>query len=415
MDRPLDPRVTRRRRLRQAGLGSFALAAGVALFGFGPQLLRPTLARDEVRTAVVETGAVEATLSATGTVVPEVEHVLSSPIDARVLRVRLKPGARVDPGTSILDLDVAESRLALEKLVEQLRLKRNEEHRKRLALDGTLAELKSRAALAAIDVKSYRLKLEQTTRLRESGLVSDDDVRRAQVDFEKAEVSLSEVRASIANTESAHAAELEGLGLEAAMLAKERDQAARQLELATARADRGGVLTWVVEDEGASVRRGDVLARIADLSTFRVLATLSDVHAQRVTVGMPARIRINEEATLAGTVRSILPTIKDGVMTLVVALDEKSSPLLRANLRVDVFIVTDRRARALRVRRGPFATAEGEQDVFVVRADKAVRQRVRLGLLSFEYVEVQQGLFAGDEVIVSDMRDYAHLREVRLR
>jgi HlyD family secretion protein len=79
-----------------------------------------------------------------------------------------------------------------------------------------------------------------------------------------------------------------------------------------------------------------------------------------------------------------------------------------------VFIVTDRRGKALRVKRGPFATAEGEQDVFVVRGDKAVRRSVRLGLMSFEYVEVQQGLFAGDEVIVSDMRDYAHLSEVRL-
>jgi HlyD family secretion protein len=415
MDRPLAPQVARRRRLRQAGLGGLFVVAGAALFGFLPQLLRPAVARDDIRTAVVEEGPVEATLSATGTVVPEVEQVLSSPIDARVLRVRLKPGARVEPGDTILDLDVAESRLALEKLEEQVRLKRNEQHRKRLGLDRTLAELKSRAALSEIDQKSCRIRLEQTERLRESGLVSDDDVRKARVDLEKAEVGLSEVRASIANAEGLHAAELEGLGLETAMLVKERDQAARQLELATARADRGGVLTWVVEEEGAAVRRGDVLARIADLSSFRVLATLSDIHAQRVTVGMPARIRVNEEATLDGSVRSILPTIQDGVMTLVVALEEKSSPLLRANLRVDVFVVTDRRPATLRVRRGPFATSEGEQDVFVVRGDRAVRRHVRLGLKSFEYVEVREGLLAGDEVIVSDMSDYAHLEKVRLK
>ncbi len=40
---------------------------------------------------------------------------------------------------------------------------------------------------------------------------------------------------------------------------------------------------------------------------------------------------------------------------------------------------------------------------------------MRLGLASFEYVEVAEGLFPGDEVIVSDMKDYAHLDEVRLR
>jgi HlyD family secretion protein len=102
-------------------------------------------------------------------------------------------------------------------------------------------------------------------------------------------------------------------------------------------------------------------------------------------------------------------------MTLYVALDEKSSPLLRANLRVDVFVVTDRRATALRVKRGPFATTAGRQDVFVVRGDKAVRTSVRLGLASFEYVEAAEGLYPGDEVIVSDMRDYAHVGEVRLK
>jgi HlyD family secretion protein len=151
------------------------------------------------------------------------------------------------------------------------------------------------------------------------------------------------------------------------MLAKEQALSARQLDLATTKADRGGVLTWVVDEEGSSVRKGDVLARVADLTTFRVQATLSDVHAQRVALGMPARVKLSETATLDGTVASILPTIKDGVMTLYVALDEKSSPLLRANLRADVFVVTDRRASALRVRRGPFATAAGRQDVFVVR------------------------------------------------
>ena len=194
------------------------------------------------------------------------------------------------------------------------------------------------------------------------------------------------------------------------MLAKEKALSARQLDLATTKADRGGVLTWVVAEEGASVRKGDVLARIADLTTFRVQATLSDVHAQRVAVGMPARVRLSETASLDGTVASILPTIKDGVMTLYVALDEKSSPLLRANLRADVFVVTDRRANALRVRRGPFATAAGRQDVFVVRGDKAVRTSVSLGLASFEYVEVAEGLYPDDEVIVSDMREYAHLK-----
>ena len=415
MDRPLDAGFVRRQRTRQLAAGSAAALALVVLVGAVPRLVRPSLDRSEIRTARVEAGPVEATISATGTVVPEFEHVLSSPLDARVLRILRKPGASLKPGEPILDLDVSESRLAYDKLVERVALKRNEEKQKRLGLARTLADLKGQAAVAGIDVKAFGIKLGQTQQLHDTGLSSEDQLRQAQVDLQKAEVQLAKVNESIANATSAHGAELEGLALEARMLAKELAVSAQQLDLATAKADRGGVLTWVVTEEGASVRRGDVLARIADLTTFRVQATLSDVHAQRVAVGMPARVRLSETASLDGAVASILPTIKDGVMTLYVALDEKSSPLLRANLRVDVFVVTDRRANALRVRRGPFATSAGRQDVFVVRGDKAVRTSVRLGLASFEYVEAVEGLFAGDEVIVSEMRDYAHLKEVRLR
>jgi HlyD family secretion protein len=414
MDRPLEAGFVRRQRTKRILLGALGLLGFVALVGAVPRLVRPALDREEIRTAKVETGPVEATLSATGIVVPEFEHVLSSPIDARVLRVLRKPGASLRPGEAILDLDVSESRLAYEKLAERVALKRNEEKQKRLGLARTLADLKGQGSLAAIDVKAFRVKLDQVGQLHDAGLASQDQLRQAQVDLEKAEVQLTRVDESIASAETASDAELEGLTLEARMLAQEQALAARQLDLATTKADGGGVLTWVVAEEGASVHKGDVLARIADLTTFRVQATLSDVHAQRVTVGMPARVRLSETAALDGTVASILPTIKDGIMTFYVALDDKSSPLLRANLRADVFVVTDRRPRALRVRRGPFATAAGRQDVFVVRGDKAVRTSVRLGLASFEYVEVAQGLLPGDEVIVSDMREYAHLDEVRL-
>jgi HlyD family secretion protein len=415
MDRPLDAGFVRRLRTKRLAGGAAATLGLVVLVGAVPRFVRPNLDRSEIRTARVETGPVEATISATGTVVPEFEHVLSSPLDARVLRILRKPGASLKPGEPILDLDTSESRLAYDKLVERVALKRNEEKQKRLGLARTLADLKGQAAVAAIDVEAFGVKLRQTQKLHDAGLSSEDQLRQAQVDLRKAEVQLAKTNESIANAESAHGAELEGLALEVLMLEKERAVSAQQLDLATTKADRGGVLTWVVAEEGAAVRKGDVLARLADLSTFRVQATLSDVHAQRVAVGMPARVRLSETASLDGAVSSILPTIKDGVMTLYVALDEKSSPLLRANLRVDVFVVTDRRATALRVKRGPFATTTGRQDVFVVRGDRAVRTSVRLGLASFEYVEAVDGLFPGDEVIVSEMRDYAHLKEVRLR
>ena len=52
-----------------------------------PQLVSASISRDWLRFAVVDTGPVEATIAATGLVVPEIQQVLASPVDARVLRI----------------------------------------------------------------------------------------------------------------------------------------------------------------------------------------------------------------------------------------------------------------------------------------------------------------------------------------
>src|SRR5215207_7802609 len=104
MDRPIDTPVRRRRLIRRIGMGTvIAGLVTLALFAV-PRLLRPTVDRDRLRTARVEQGPIEATLTASGTVVPEVEQVIASPVDARVLRIRKRPGDVLQKGEAILDL-----------------------------------------------------------------------------------------------------------------------------------------------------------------------------------------------------------------------------------------------------------------------------------------------------------------------
>ena len=96
------------------------------------------------------------------------------------------------------------------------------------------------------------------------------------------------------------------------------------------------------------------------------------------------------------------------------ALAQPSHPGLRPSLRGDVLIITDRKARTLRVKRGPFADNDARQ-AFVVRGDRAVRVPIRIGLAGADDVEVTSGVSEGDEIIISDMKDYLHLAEVRIK
>jgi HlyD family secretion protein len=414
MDREID-RATRRRRMAGRIAGGVAVLGGAGvLLALLPGWFSPVLRRERIRLAPVERGRVEETVEASGTLRPASETVLTSPVETRVLRVLRRPGAAVRPGDGILELDTSTSRLELARLEERLAQKQNEQEQVRLGLEKTLADLEARARTAALDVEILDYRVEQRRRLRREGLISEEALREVEVEARKAAIVRAQVEESAAGERRAADARLAGLALDLAILRQEAAEAGRLLALATAAADRAGILTWTIEQEGAAVHRGDEIARIADLGSFRVEGRVSDVHAPRLRAGQPARVVLGE-LTLEGRVESVDPTMTGGAVTFDVALDRADHPSLRKDLRVDVHVVTEARDGVLKVRRFPYARGGAVQEAFVVRDGLARRCRIRVGLTGYEELEVLEGLQEGDQVIVSDMQDYLHMDEVRVR
>lgn len=414
MDRPLGAAEVRRRRLRGA-LRGLAIAAGLlAVFLVLPGWVQPSVRRVDVRVADVVRGPVEATVSAAGRVVPEHEHVLSSPIDSRVERLLRKPGDEVAAGQPILRLDVGESEAAVAALDDRLALKTNAASQVELELSNQLAELESQYAVEELELRSLRIELERRRRSFDAGLETDVHLRKAETDVGRTEIELSRLDQAKRHARQQARARLDGLALELKMLRRDRDEAQRRLALAATVADRPGVLTWVVASEGIAIKRGQELARLADLSSFGVEATVSDVHTARVRAGQAVVVRTGEHQ-LRGAIAGVRPTVTDGVLTLDVRLDQPAHPALRHNLRVDVEVVTERRPLALTLKRGPLGRVDGRPAVFVVRGDVARRTSIELGISSFDTYEIRAGLAEGDQVIVSDMDAYMHNQEVRLK
>ncbi len=414
MDRPVDPAHRRRRILRRGMIGVAVVAAGVTLIAVAIGWFRPSVRHDRIRLATVTHGEVTATLDATGLVAPEFEHVLTAPVSTRIARIHKTAGSEVQPGQVLVQLDDHGARLEVEKLDEQIALKQNARRRAELERDRTRADLQSRHEIKALELKSFLFEVDRNQQLFDMGLVMQDAVRKSETDVERATIELAHFETQLANAEADLAARLEGLELEMAILAKDREQAGERLARTAVASDRAGIVTWVVPSEGVTVAAGETVARVADLSTFRVNATLSDVLARRLAAGMPATVR-SGDARLPGHVRKILPTVQNGVVTFEVALDSQDHAVLRPNLRVDVHVVTETRAAALRLERGPVLNVDGRDAVFVIRGERAVRTPITLGISNFEHYEIVEGLVAGDEVIISDMSDYRTVKEVQIR
>ncbi|HUL45279.1 MAG TPA: HlyD family efflux transporter periplasmic adaptor subunit [Bacteroidota bacterium] len=414
MDRPLDENIILRRRrklLLQIGSGIGIVVVAYLLLR---SLISPSVQRSEIRTALVDSGLVEAAIAATGTVVPKFEEVISTPADTRVLQVVRKPGEQLRKGDQFLVLDVSETKLALERMKDQITLEANKSAQLKIDQERTLADLRNQLHIKELNVTYLKSKVSQQERLHDLGASSKDQLDQAKLEEDIAQSEYDALRQSITATEQSLRNQLDGLSTELETLKKEKADTDRQLDILSCRASRDGVLTMVNQDIGATVHKGDVVAKIADLHAYRVDAEASDIHSATFSVGMPAHIMTSVD-TIEGIVSNINPTIENGIMKFSIALSDGPHPTLRSNLRVDVAVVTAEKGMALRLASGPFINGNGEQDVFVVHGDHADRVNARIGVAGFNYIEILSGLKRGDEVIISDMHDYLHLKEVTLK
>jgi HlyD family secretion protein len=174
------------------------------------------------------------------------------------------------------------------------------------------------------------------------------------------------------------------------------------------------VLTWVNENIGSSVNEGEMLAKVADLGSFRVEGNCSDVYADQVKTGLSVIIKMNE-AVLRGQITQVKPAVKDGIISFVIQLDNARNESLRPNMKVEVYVVTNKSTRTIRVANGPAFTGKRKQFIYVLQNQTAYRREVETGLSNFDFIEIKSGLKTGEKVIVTDMNDYEHLEKISIQ
>jgi HlyD family secretion protein len=106
--------------------------------------------------------------------------------------------------------------------------------------------------------------------------------------------------------------------------------------------------------------------------------------------------------------------VQNGLIAFDVQLDERKSDLFRPNMKVDVYLVTDRHSNVLKVANGPVFKGGSVQDVFVVANGKAIRRTVHIGMTNFDYVELKDNIRKGEVIITSDMSDYKNVKEITI-
>lgn len=414
MDSPLSTEKQQKRSFKRwwtMGLVFGGIVGAVFLFR---HLLTPSIDPAKFVTAPISKGDIENTISATGLVVPSFEEQLNAPISTQIQKLYLQSGTEVKPGDKILSLNKEFIQLEFESSQDQLELRRNNITKLQLEYDKNLADLEYDNQIKNLEIAGMEANLQDAKRLNKIGGATAEQVQRADLSLKIAKIEQQKLanelkyRKSVINSDKRN--------LELALLIDEKalKELRQKLKQTVVTAPRTGVITWVNETIGQQVNVGDPLVRIADLGKFRIEASCSDRYSTVVKVGMPVKVRIGRQQ-LPGTIKSILPAVENNTIEFIVNLTSADSPLLKPNMRVEVFIIADKKEQVLIAKNGAAFKGGISQYLYKVQNNKAQRVTAQIGLRSMDKVEVTGGgLQEGDLIIISDMKDYEHLEMIDL-
>lgn len=415
MDREIPKEVRDKERkkkfIKYGAIGVAAVVCIAVLISF----MRSSVNRKDLVFSEVDNGTIEVSVSASGKVVPAFEEIINSPINTRIVEVYRKGGDSVDVGTPILKLDLQSTETEYKKLLDEEQMKRYQLEQLKVNNNTYLSDLSMQVKISAMKLNRMEVELRNERYLDSLGSGTTDKVRQAELNFNTGKLELEQLRQQYANESKVKEADLKVKELEFNIFSKSLAEMKRTLDDAQIRSPRKAILTYINNQVGAQVAEGSQVAIISDLSHFKVEGEIADTYGDRVAAGGRAIVKIGNEK-LEGTVSSVTPLSKNGVISFIVQLNEDNNKRLRSGLKTDVYVMNAVKEGVLRLANASYYVGRGEYELFVQDSkDEIVKRKVQLGDSNFEYVEVISGLKPGDKVVVSDMSSYKSKNKLKLK
>ncbi len=414
MDRAIS--TSQQRKNRFSIFLKWLLLTGILIGGYFAiqYFLRQEANQKDFRTARVERGLMENTITAMGTIVPAFEQQLNAPISTEIENVYLKTGAVVRKGNKIMDLAQEFITLEYESLKDQLEVRKNNIDRLNLEFEKQLKDLDYDDQIKALQIEGLEAKYTDIQHLKKIGGATQEEVEQFKLNLQISRLEKKKLENELEYRKKAVKGDGRNLELEVMIQEKKMQELQQKLQQTGVHAPRSGVITWVNENIGRKVNEGEPLVRLADLNSFRIEASCSDRYANLLRVGMPVKVDVNA-TTLAGKISSILPSVENNTVEFLIELNNAKHKNLRPNMRVEISIIEARKEMALRIKNGAAFNGAKVQDVFVMVGEQAIKKTLELGLTNRNYIEIVGGdLKEGDQVIVSDIKPYEHLDQFKI-
>jgi HlyD family secretion protein len=339
----------------------------------------PTIEIETVSASQVFPSAAFTTLNASGYVVAQRKAALAAKATGRLEWLGVEEGSKVSKGEVIARLEGRDAEAS------------------RRQASAALDSAKSLCDQSKVELTDSVRNLKRLKELLSQGYVSQADYDLAEARKDRSAAALSAAEANVKVAE----ASLSGADV---ALDYTRIRAPFDGVVLTKNADVGDIVTPL----GAAANAKASVVTIADLSSIRVEADVSESSLEKVKVSQPCEIFLDAlpQRRFRGVVHSIVPTAdrsKATVMVKISFVDSDSKILPEMSAKVSFLERSLKPADQIPITAVPKSTVvtlEGRSIIFIVKGDKVIQTYVVTGTSSGDMVEIKSGIKAGDKIAI---------------
>lgn len=191
-------------------------------------------------------------------------------------------------------------------------------------------------------------------------------------------------------------------------LKAEKEQLKNTLNRTDIVADINGVITEKFIKKGSFVTQGSPIVEVTNLDDIKILADVLESELIDIKRGMSVKIDDSRSGKMVmSEVVKIYPKIYSeltelGIQQKKVNVEVDGSQLSKGyilNQVLDLEFIVDERASALRIPLDSYYTDNEEHFVFINNNGVAESKKIDIGLIGEDYVEIEDGLLKGDQII----------------
>lgn len=415
-DRPVTggamDRVVERRRWPRlywwAAGGAGALVIALLFWLYAPRGDTQTVASDRLTIASVTNGTFDDFIPLRARVTPLFTVYLDAIEGGRVEKILVEDGATLAAGQPIVDLSNAELQLSTLARQTEVEQQINNMRSQELALSQTRLANERALLEARLGLQKAKRQYEREAPLAARGFVAGRVFADTEDQYRYEQQRFRAVAQSQSTDERLQSSQLTQQRASISSMRSGLDIARANLAALNLRAPVAGKLSGFNLQVGQSLARGERIGQIDSPGRNKLMAGVDEFYLGRVAIDQKASVDWGGR-TWPARVSKIYPQVQNGQFQVDLQFVGDEPQGIQRGQTLQAKVTLGDPAPARLIPNGAFYAESGGRFVFVVAADgkSAVKRPVRLGRRNAAFVEVLDGLDAGERIITSPYTGFA--------